>query len=272
MPNLVDERNRSAVVHAGRRRRDQRHGSPQDSTELFIRYRRTRERADRNELIERHRWIAGLAAKRLRTRGEPYEDLHQVALLGLLKAVERYDPERGVSFATFAMPTVLGELRRHFRDTTWAVHVPRRAKELFGEVQAVRDRLAGELRRPPTTAELAAALGTSEEVALQAQEAANAYRTTALAPAPGSDRASPEDVLLGMEDARLVGVCDHVALREVMRRLPERQRQILLLRFSADLRQRDIATQLGISQVHVSRLLRDALRKLRVALDESETA
>ncbi|MEZ5264485.1 MAG: sigma-70 family RNA polymerase sigma factor [Acidimicrobiales bacterium] len=272
MPNLVDERNRSAVVHAGRRRRDQRHGSPQDSTELFIRYRRTREHADRNELIERHRWIAGLAAKRLRTRGEPYEDLHQVALLGLLKAVERYDPERGVSFATFAMPTVLGELRRHFRDTTWAVHVPRRAKELFGEVQAVRDRLAGELRRPPTTAELAAALGPPRRWRCRHREAANAYRTTALAPAPGSDRASPEDVLLGMEDARLVGVCDHVALREVMRRLPERQRQILLLRFSADLRQRDIASQLGISQVHVSRLLRDALRKLRVALDESETA
>ncbi|MEZ5235181.1 MAG: sigma-70 family RNA polymerase sigma factor [Acidimicrobiales bacterium] len=193
-----------------------------------------------------------------------------MALLGLLKAVERYDPERGVSFATFAMPTVLGELRRHFRDTTWAVHVPRRAKEPFSEA-AVRTGSPAP-RRPPTTAELAAALGTSEEVALQAQEAANAYRTTALAPAPGSDRASPEDVLLGMEDARLVGVCDHVALREVMRRLPERQRQILLLRFSADLRQRDIASQLGISQVHVSRLLRDALRKLRVALDESETA
>lgn len=242
----------------------------EDSITLFIRYRETRDRTVRNELIERFRWVAGVAAKRLRTRGEPFEDLHQVALLGLLKSVERFDPERGVSFPTFAMPTVLGELRRHFRDTTWAVHVPRRAKELFTEVQVVRERLAGELRRPPTLAELAAALGTSEDVATQALEAANAYRTSSLAPPPGAEGPTPENMLLGMEDDRLLSLCDHVALRDLVARLPQRQQQILALRFSGDLRQRDIAERLGISQVHVSRLLRDALSRLRDALDEGD--
>ena len=168
----------------------------------FVEYRRTADRRLRNELVEEHRWLAEVAARRFKNRGEPLEDLTQVALLGLVKAVERFDPEFGTAFSTFAMPTLLGELRRHFRDTTWAVHVPRAAKELHLKVAPVVARLAQELGRSPQPAEVAAALDITVDAVLEAAETGNAYRSGSLDDR-SSDEPSEAASLLGCRDRDL---------------------------------------------------------------------
>jgi RNA polymerase sigma-B factor len=241
------------------------------SRERFRQFRRTRDRSLRNALVEEHAWLARVAARRFANRGEPSEDLLQVALLGVLKAVERFDPEYGSSFATFALPTVTGELRRHFRDTTWAVRVNRRAKELHLELNATAERLTHVLGRPPRTAELAAALGVSEDDVLDAIEAGNAYRTSPLSGWP-SDEGVSEDAtsIIAQDDRRLAGAADRVALHEVLALLPPREQRILYLRYYADLTQSEIAERVGVSQVHVSRLLRSCLSDLRTRLEGVE--
>lgn len=249
---------------APRRPRPGAAGRPEVSTAaLFRRYREAPDRALRNELVERHRWLAVLAARRFAHRGEPMEDLVQVAQLGLLKAVERYDGERGVPFSSFAMPTVVGELRRHFRDRTWAVHVNRRAKDLHLEVPAATEALTRRLQRPPRLAELAEALCATEDETLQALSAGCAYRTVALASLEQFDGNLVEAPALGGEHRELALAADRVALGQLLRRLPPRQQTIVALRFLGELKQADIARRLGISQVHVSRLLRDALLAMR---------
>jgi RNA polymerase sigma-B factor len=236
--------------------------------ERFRTYRRTRSRALRNELVEEHRWIAKVAVRRFAHRGEPVDDLSQVALLGVLKAVERYDPDFGSAFAAFAMPTVVGELRRHFRDTTWALRVSRRAKELHLALTAAVEPLTHELGRPPRLDELAARLGTSIEDLVQAMEAGNAYRTSPLLQRTGED-GIPEDLrALAADDARLEGADSRVTVREMIEALPERERRIVYLRYFADLTQSEIAEQVGVSQVHVSRLLRATLATFRRRLAE----
>jgi RNA polymerase sigma-B factor len=235
--------------------------------DLFRAFRATRERTVRNELVERHRWLGMMAAKRFLHRGEPFDDLEQVALLGVLKAVERFEPERGISFSSFAMPTVLGELRRHFRDTTWAVHVTRKTKELHLEIGSVTESLTHELQRPPRIHELAEALGVSVDAALQAIDAGNAYRTSPVAVQAGDDGSVVESAALRSDDDELDFAGDRMTLQACIRLLPARQQRILVLRFFHELTQAEIAAELGLSQVHVSRLLRAALAELRRAYE-----
>jgi RNA polymerase sigma-B factor len=234
--------------------------------EVVARFRRLRERGDRtlrNELIEEHRWIAANAARRFADKGEPIDDLVQVAMLGVLKAVERFDPEVGVPFVSFAMPTVVGELRRHFRDSTWAMRVPRRVKDLRTVLTKVTEDLAARLGRPPTPDELARHMHVEVEDVLEALEAGAAYRPGPLAPPTETEDASAQGRALRIEDPLLEGAVDRVLVDQLLEGLPERERRIVELRFFAGLSQSQIADEIGLSQVHVSRLLRSSLTALQ---------
>jgi RNA polymerase sigma-B factor len=237
--------------------------------ERFRRYRSTGERALRNQLIEDHRWLALHCAKRFANKGEPLDDLIQVAMLGVLKAVERYDPDYGATFATFAVPTITGELRRHFRDTTWAVHVPRRAKDLQHTVKVAVNELGHILGRSPTVDEIAEHTGVAVEDVLEALEAARCYRKTPLA-GQADDDDGPADVLanLGSLDRGLDAVDAEATVARLLDTLPPRERRIVELRFMGGLTQSQIAELVGVSQVQVSRLLRASLNRLNEALTE----
>lgn len=202
-------------------------------------------------------------ARRFNGRGEPMDDLVQVALVGVCKAVDRYDPDFGVHFASFAVPTVLGELRRYFRDATWPVHVPRRVKELHLRLAAAIDDLHQQLGRAPRVGELAEHMGATEEDVLVGMEASAAYRSTPLTPPGDGDGEGAADRYLGIEDADLAGVDDTVLLRSVLGRLPERERTIVELRYFEGRTQQEISNEVGLSQVHVSRLLRASLERLQ---------
>ena len=234
----------------------------------FRRHRETRDRQLRNELIEEHRWVAVHCARRFDHRGEPLDDLIQVGQLGLLKAVERFDPEVGVSFASYAIPTVMGELRRHFRDATWAVKVPRRVKDLHVDLGNAVDFLSGERGRPPTPDELAEHLGVRVDDVLEALEAGGAYRTAPLVHPSDDDDGRREATVLKTEDEFLAGADDRMLVEQLLDTLPERERTIVELRFYAGLSQSEIAEQVGVSQVHVSRLLRSSLSALQRAAGE----
>jgi RNA polymerase sigma-B factor len=234
----------------------------------FREFRASGDRALRNRLIEDHRWLALHCAKRFANKGEPLDDLIQVAMLGVLKAVERYDPEYGATFATFAVPTITGELRRHFRDTTWAVHVPRRAKDLQHTVKVAVNELGQILGRSPTVDEIAGHTGVAVEDILEALEAARCYRKTPLA--GGSDDDAPADDLasLGGPDRGLDAVDAEATVGRLLATLPARERRIVELRFLGGLTQSQIAELVGVSQVQVSRLLRASLAKLNEALTD----
>jgi RNA polymerase sigma-B factor len=228
-------------------------------TERFREYRKTRDRGLRNQLIEEHAEIALGCARRFANRSEPLDDLRQVALLGLLKAVERFDPDRGLPFAAFALPTVLGELRRHFRDRGWMVRIPRRLQELHLGMDALVSELSQRLGRSPTTAELADAAGVEEDDVLEAMEAGHCYRPHSL-DTGASVRAIP--TVVGRVDGRLASVEDRETLLELLRRLPVRERTILYLRFFEERTQSEIAEAVGVSQMHVSRLISRSLAAL----------
>jgi RNA polymerase sigma-B factor len=240
-------------------------------TARFLEYRRCRDRALRNDIVADHRWIAIHCARRFARRGEPLDDLLQVAQLGLVKAVDRFDPTFGVMFATFAMPTVLGELRRHFRDHTWPVRVPRRAKELYLELSGCVETLGHALGRPPSIAEIAEEMQTSVEAVLEALEAGTVYRTASLVPPSDhdDDDDAVEGVTLGSVDPELVSVDSRMSVQQLMRELPERERRVLYLRFYDGCTQSEIADQVGVSQVHVSRIIRTTLRRMRDQLAET---
>jgi len=189
----------------------------------FAEYRRTHDRTLRNELVESHVRLADFLARRFQHRGEPLDDLRQVALVGLLKAVERFEPERGLQFSSFATPTIIGELKRHFRDKGWAVRVPRRIQELHLELDQTVATLTQELQRPPSTGEIAARAGAWEEDVLEAMEANSLYRLPsidALRP-DGETRAAEER--FGMEDEEFDAVDDRVAVRALLSVLPARE-------------------------------------------------
>lgn len=240
-----------------------------DSPEIVAQFQRWRaggDRRDRDALVVEHQSIAQACARRFASRGEPLDDLVQVAMLGLVKAVERFDPEKGIPFAGFAVPTITGELRRHFRDTTWSVHVPRRAKDLHVRMPATVERLRVALGRPPTPDELATELGCSTEDVLDALDAGSAYRSASTDTPEGSHAAalSQLDRPTGLANE------DRVLLEQLITSLPERQRKIVWLRFFEDLSQSEIAEIVGTSQVHVSRLLREALRTLRSTAGDTD--
>jgi RNA polymerase sigma-B factor len=232
--------------------------------ERFADYRRTGDHAVRNALVRDHHWIAVHCARRFAHRGEPMEDLVQVAQLGLLKAVERFDPSYRVLFATFAMPTVTGELRRHFRDHTWPVRVPRRVKEMYLELGGCIELLGHQLGRPARLDEIAEAMRKSIDEVLEAMEAGAAYRSAPLAmPADNDDEGErAEGAVVGAIDAALEGADARLSVRELVSQLPERERKVVYLRFFEGCTQSEIAAQVGVSQVHISRILHDTLHRL----------
>jgi RNA polymerase sigma-B factor len=229
-----------------------------------------RRAAVRDELVTMHLPLVQHLARRYRDRGESLEDLVQVGTVGLIKAVDRFDISKGTEFSTFATPTILGEIKRHFRDRTWAMHVPRRLQELQAQVTERSDVLARELGRSPTVRELAESLGCGEDEILDALEARHAYATASL-DAGGDedgDRPSPLAERLGSEDPAFEAIEDRETLRPLLEALPERERRIVMLRFFRNLSQTQIAEEMGISQMHVSRLLARSLAQLRSGLAE----
>jgi RNA polymerase sigma-B factor len=235
----------------------------------FRRYRRSGDAAVRDSLIERALPLAHQVARRYQRSSEPLEDIVQVARLGLVKAVERFDPDRGVAFSTYAVPTMLGEIKRYFRDTGWAVHMPRSLQERVFHVERAEKALYGRLGRAPTAEELAEAAQLSVEEALEAREAATAYDARSLdAPAPGEfDDAPSYGDTLGREDGHFELVEERGAVRAALRVLPVRERRILHMRFIEDMTQAEIADRVGVSQMQVSRLLRRSLARLREVAD-----
>jgi RNA polymerase sigma-B factor len=242
----------------------------QELREKFHAFAESRSEKLRAELIEAHIGLAEYLARRFANRGEPLDDLVQVASMGLVKAVDRFEPERGLEFSTYATHTIVGELKRHFRDKGWAVRVPRRMQELHLRLSGLVNTLNQDLGRAPTVAEIAQAAGVSEEEVLEAMEAGQAYRFASLdAPVPGEDSGTLA-TSLGEEDASMVDVEHRVALSPLIAKLPERQQKILHLRFFEGLTQSEIATRLGISQMHVSRLLARSLAQLRAGASDPD--
>jgi len=235
---------------------------------MFTAFAQSRDERLRAELIEAHLGLAEYLARRFANRGEPLDDLVQVASMGLVKAVDRFEPERGLEFSTYATHTVVGELKRHFRDKGWAVRVPRRMQELHLRLSGLVSGLNQDLGRAPTVAEIAQAAGVSEEEVLEALEAGNAYRFASIdAPSPGSEDGGTLASTLGSEDESMIDVEHRVALSPLIAKLPERQQRILHYRFVEGLTQSEIAERLGISQMHVSRLLARSLAELRRAAE-----
>jgi RNA polymerase sigma-B factor len=236
-------------------------------TELFTRE-RAGDPAAREELVCRFLPLARGLARRFRRGGEPLDDLEQVASVALVKAVDRFDPGRGVAFASFAVPTIVGELKRHRRDTSWAAYVPQRLRDRVLDVDRVTESLRLELGRSPTVAEVSRETGIEAEDLAEALRAATAFDAVSLdsdVASAGSGGAAPIAETLGSEEERYDLVEYAVTISPALRALPARQRAILRLRFEEDLTQTEIAARLGISQMHVSRLLRQALARLREA-------
>jgi RNA polymerase sigma-B factor len=237
---------------------------------LLQRYHEDGDASARDAVIARFLPLARQLARRYERNDEPMDDLFQVASMGLVKAVDRFDPSRGVAFSSFAVPTILGELKRYFRDVGWAVHVPRSIQERVLEVNRAVSELSRTLGRSPTPTELADATAFTHEEVLEALEAATAYDSVPLdAPRPGAD-GDDEGVVdrLGADDPGFELAEYSATLAPELRALPRRDRLVLYLRFVEDLTQSEIAAQIGVSQMHVSRLIRSALAKLRSGVDE----
>ena len=234
---------------------------PGASRDTFVEFAATGDPQLRDQLVEAHLGLAHQLARRFANRGETHDDLVQVASLALIHAVDRFDPDRGFEFSTFATRTVLGELKRHFRDKGWAVRAPRRVQELYLELGSAAEALAQELGHPPTVAELAERTGADEEAVLEAIEAGQGYRATSI-DAPDRQEGTIAS-RLGEDDAGFVGADDRHVLADALQELPERDRVILGLRFVDGLTQSQIAERIGVSQMHVSRLLSASVARLR---------
>ncbi|HZU40399.1 MAG TPA: SigB/SigF/SigG family RNA polymerase sigma factor [Solirubrobacteraceae bacterium] len=236
-----------------------------DSTELFIRWQEHGDRRAREELIQRFLPLARKLARRYAGPREPFEDLMQVASLGLVKAVDRFDTSRGTAFSSFAVPTILGELKRYFRDLGWSVHVPRGAQEMALKVEEAQQRLTTKTGRPPSVPDLAQYLEMSIEDVLDALETASAHHSTSL-DAPRDDGEEESGTLadaFGEIDERFELVDASVTIAAAAEQLSARERKVLVLRFVEDMTQTQIAEQIGVSQMQVSRILRRALSRLR---------
>jgi len=221
----------------------------------------------RERLVKMYLPLAEHMARRFQHRGELLDDLVQVASLALLKSIDGFDPNRGAAFTSYAIPMIVGELKRHFRDKGWDVRVPRRLQELRLEITKVSDDLAQRLGRSPTVADLAAHLDVSDEEVIEALDCAQAYRALSLhAPVSGDESGGELIDLLGGIDPEMATVEDRAALRPALARLPEREQRIIAMRFFGNMTQSQIAAEIGISQMHVSRLLTHALSVLRTGL------
>jgi RNA polymerase sigma-B factor len=243
----------------------------QEDRALFERYLDRRDPLDREVLVERFLPLARQLARRYERPEEPFDDLFQVACLGLVKAIDRFDLSRDVAFSSYAVPTILGEIKRYFRDRTWAVRVPRDLQELALRVDRKVTELSTDLRRQPTVSEIADAVGIDEEQVLEALEASGAYRATSLSlPRSNEDEAGETlgDTIGTAEDG--FGLAEHRAtLDRLLAALPPREREVLRLRFHEDYTQAEIGEVIGVSQMQVSRIIRQSLARLR-AVAESQ--
>jgi RNA polymerase sigma-B factor len=246
-----------------------------DSEELFVLWQQHHDQRARDELVERFLPLARKLARRYAGAREPIDDLVQVASLGLVKAVDRFDTSRGTAFSSFAVPTILGELKRYFRDLGWSVHVPRGAQELALKVEEAQQQLTSRTGRPPTVDQLAQYLELSMEDVLDALETAGAHHSTSL-DAPRDDVDGESTTLaeaFGEEDKHYELVDASVTIAVAARELSTRERRVLVLRFVEDMTQTQIADEIGVSQMQVSRILRRALSRLRELTQlEAETA
>jgi RNA polymerase sigma-B factor len=236
---------------------------------LLTRYKKQRDQGAREEVVERFLPLARQLSRRYARPNEPVDDLFQVASMGLLKAIERFDPERGNAFSTFAVPTIVGELKRYFRDTGWAVHVPRPIQERIGHVNKCVAELTRRNGESPSPAEVADCVGASVEEVLEAMEAASAFDAVSLDTPRGAegDEGSAYAETVGAEDESYDLVEYNAVIGPTMAALPARDRLILRLRFERDLTQSEIADRLGISQMHVSRIIRRSLDRLRTVAE-----
>jgi len=232
---------------------------------LFARYLDQRDPVDREMLVERFLPLARQLARRYQRPDEPFDDLFQVACLGLVNAIERFDLERDVAFSSYAVPTILGEIKRYFRDRTWSVRVPRDLQDLALKVERAVTALDLELHRKPTVDEIAAKVGAEEEAVLEALEASGAYKATSLQSPWGADEDSGETLgdSIGVEEHGFAAAEDRATIERLMRVITPREREVLWLRFVADLTQAEIGEQVGVSQMQVSRILRQCVSRLR---------
>jgi RNA polymerase sigma-B factor len=225
---------------------------------------------EREALVDRYLPLARRLARRFSGGAEPLEDLEQVAAIGLLKAIDRYDASRGTAFTSYAVPTITGEIKRHFRDHGWRVHLSRTLQERILKMRRVEETLLEDLGHSPTTAELAERLDWTTEALLEVRAAASASRPTSLDElqhtAEGEQRLAD---CLGASDPELVAADDLLLIRDCLKRLPQRDRMILVLRLQNDLTQEEIASRFGLSQMHISRILRRSLERLRALADDA---
>ncbi len=246
-----------------------------DDKQLLRRYHQDGDLQAREQLIERYMSLVRSLARRYAYRGEQLDDLVQIGAIGLIKAIDRFDLERGVELTTYATPNIIGEIKRHFRDKGWSVRVPRGLQELNVQVSKLVEQLTVQLGRSPTIAELAEAAGVEEENVLEALESGRAYSSVSLSPGGATDEEGELDPLesLGSEEHEYEISEDRAVLAPGFKVLDERERRILHLRFFSGLTQSQIAEQIGISQMHVSRLIRRSLEKIRQEIaEESEVA
>ena len=232
---------------------------------LFERYLDTRDPVDREMLVERFLPLARQLARRYERPDEPFDDLYQVACLGLVKAIDRFDLEREVAFSSFAVPTILGEIKRYFRDRTWSVRVPRDLQELALRVDRAVSELSLDLQRQPTVPEIAERVHAEEEEVLEALEASGAYRATSLEAPRGAEDDSGETLgdTLGTDEQGFKLAEHRATIGQLMRSLSPREREVLRLRFEQDLTQAEIGELIGVSQMQVSRIIRQAIGRLR---------
>ncbi|MDI9590316.1 MAG: SigB/SigF/SigG family RNA polymerase sigma factor [Acidobacteriota bacterium] len=237
--------------------------------ELFGLYKGAGDEEAREQLIVSHLNLVRFLASKFKNRGEPIDDLIQVGTIGLIKAIDRFDPARGFEFTTFATPTIMGEIKRHFRDKGWSVRVPRRLQELSAKVNQATDDLTRELQRPPSVAEVAERLGASVDEVLEAMESSSAYNSV---PLEGAGQSAADDApsiidRYATEDGDLAISDDRMVIDEVISEFTLREQEIVRMRFQQGLTQVEIAERLGISQVQVSRMLRKVLKQVQEKLD-----
>lgn len=243
----------------------------QKTKELFKRYKETGDEQAREQLVLAHLNLARFLASKFKNRGESLDDLVQVATIGLIKAIDRFDISRGLEFTTFATPTIMGEIKRHFRDKGWSVRVPRRLQELSAKVTQVSDKLTEKLQRSPSVDEIAQSLGVSVDEVLEAMESAHAYTSVSLDVPQGDDDDGTQSSTVidkyALVDEDLESSDDRIVLEQAIKDFSEREQQIIRMRFLEGFTQVEIAQKLQISQVQVSRLLRKTLQKFQEKLD-----
>ena len=242
-----------------------------ETRQLFERLHRGEDPGARDALVERFLPLARQLARRYQRANEPFDDLVQVASIGLVKAVDRFDPERGVAFSSYAVPTILGELKRYFRDSGWAVHVPRGIQERVLKVDEMVSTLSGKLGRSPSVAEIAEAMDVEVEDVLEAMDAAHAYDAVSLeASRGGDDDGDSHAETIGVEEERFELIEYGATINRTLQALPERDRLVLRLRFVEDLTQSEIAEHIGVSQMQVSRIIRRAILRLQAVAEATD--